>query len=95
VPDTWQVGQVLPDVGAPPANLIAPVQGFGAAWRQLGGPTSQLGWATGPSATIQGAAETFTHGRMVWTADKLIYALLDDGTSQTFPDTFVDSATGG
>jgi hypothetical protein len=90
-PNGWQVGTVLADVGTPPASHVAPAQGFGALWRQLGGPQSPLGWATGPSATIDGAIETFASGRMIWTADRMIYALFDNGTYQPFADNFIES----
>jgi hypothetical protein len=90
-PNGWQDGMILPDVGAAPTGHVVPAQGFGALWRQFGGPQSPLGWATGPAATIDGAIETFANGRMFWTADRMIYALFDNGTYQPFADNFVES----
>ncbi len=91
VPDAWQEGQALSDVGPPPSGHVSPTGAIGAAWRKLGGPKSPLGWPTATGANLSGALETFAGGRMIWTGDRLIYALFGDGTYQSFPDTFVDA----
>jgi hypothetical protein len=91
IPDTYQEGQALSDVGAPPSGRYAPVGAFGALWRQQSGPQSPLGWATTQSGRATGAVQPFVNGRMIWTPDRQIYALTSDGTYQAFPDTFVDA----
>ncbi|HVC33684.1 MAG TPA: zf-HC2 domain-containing protein [Chloroflexota bacterium] len=90
-PDTYQNGEALPDVGAAPAGLFAPVGGLGKLWREQSGLRQALGWATAPEQGVSGAYQDFAAGRMVWTSDKTIYALYSDGTWKSFPDTFVDA----
>ncbi len=89
-PDTWQVTDALADVGPPPAGRFAPVRGYGKVWRQQPGVRSALGWATETDQSLAGAVEPFAHGRLLWTSDRVIYALYADGTWQSFVDTFVD-----
>jgi hypothetical protein len=48
-PDEWRWPTTEPASAAlsPPAGLFEPVRGFGWLWRtHLGGPDSQIGWAT-------------------------------------------------
>lgn len=89
-PDTYQDGEALADVGPAPAGRQAPLQGFGKLWRQQPGLRQTLGWATAPAQEVAGAYEDFAAGHMVWTSDRLIYALFADGTSRSFPDQFVE-----
>ena len=49
--DSWRWDGSFPDGRGltPPSGQYEPVRGFGLAWyEKLGGPSSQLGWATEP-----------------------------------------------
>ena len=62
--DTWQEGQPQddPHLTAPP-GLFQPKRGFGKVWREeLGGPTSQLGWAREEERGFTGMVQAFDGG---------------------------------
>jgi len=88
--DGYQNGQPLPTPTlVPPSGSFAPVGGFGLAWEQQPGVRDQLGWATAARQDFTtGASEEFTHGRMLWTPNRVIYVLYADNTWQSFPDNF-------
>ncbi len=88
-PNSWQAGQPLADVGAPPAGHVAPTGGFGQLWRQQPSVRPALGWATAADQLAPGATENFAKGQMLWTNDHMIYVLFGDGTYQSFVDSFV------
>lgn len=67
-----------------------PIRGFGKVWRETPTLRAAIGAATSPEQPIGGAIEDFEHGTLVWTADRVIYALYSDGTWEQFADTFVD-----
>ncbi|HEX5415030.1 MAG TPA: hypothetical protein VFZ25_05140 [Chloroflexota bacterium] len=90
--DTYQNGQSVPGVGAPPANLVAPAGPFGLVWGQHADVRQSLGWATGPAQNVSGAGEGFAGGEMLWTSDRTIYVLYKDKTGASYPDQFVDPA---
>ncbi|HEX9017250.1 MAG TPA: hypothetical protein VF960_14765, partial [Chloroflexota bacterium] len=87
--DTYVNGEVLSDVGTPPAGLAAPVRSLGKVWRQTD-VRQALGWATGGEQQLTGSVQEFANGRMIWTADKLIYALVTGGSWQSFVDSYPD-----
>ena len=87
--DTWSAGQPEddPSLVAPP-GLFQPRFGFGKVWRDwLRGTPLDPGWARTPEAGYPGAAMRFERGLMLWTDERLIYGLYDDGTYRVFPDT--------
>jgi len=88
--DNWRAGEALLDAGTPPAGLSVPDGPFGKVWREAAGVKEALGWATGPAESLPGAIQEFAAGRLLWTSDRIIYALYPDGTSQSFADRFVD-----
>jgi photosystem II stability/assembly factor-like uncharacterized protein len=66
--DTWQEGQPQddPNLTAPP-GLFQPKRGFGKVWREeLGGPASQIGWATEEERGGTGVVQAFGGGTIVW-----------------------------
>jgi hypothetical protein len=89
-PDDYQSGQPLPTATVvAPTGRFAPSGGFGLAWERQPDVRAQLGWAMAPEQDFTtGALQIFAHGRMFWTADKMIYVLYSDNTWQKFPDTF-------
>jgi len=90
-PDTWTPDQPLyscPDV-APSQSPPTPLSGFGKVWcERLGGPGAAIGWATAAEQGHIGAAMQFQRGLMLWSKDRIIYVLFDDGTWQEFADTY-------
>ena len=88
--DSWQEGEALADAGTPPPGLAAPERGLGKVWREAPGVREALGWAAAPEEPLAGAVEAFAGGRLLWTADRFIYALYADGSGQRFVDSFVD-----
>jgi hypothetical protein len=73
----------------PPPGLFQPRFGFGKVWReQLRGTPLDPGWARSPEAGYTGAAMRFERGLMLWTDERLIYVLSDDGIYRVLPDTF-------
>ena len=66
--DTWQEGQPQddPNLTAPP-GLLQPKRGFGKIWREeLGGPSSQIGWATEEEQGGTGVVQAFGGGAILW-----------------------------
>ncbi len=62
-PDRWQEGQPSGGFYAPPPDRYEPVRGFGLVWReQLGGPRSQIGWATAPESLSRAEVQSFDRG---------------------------------
>ncbi len=88
--DTWSVGQMDEDPALiPPPGLFQPRAGFGKVWReQLRGTSLDPGWARSPERGYTGAAMRFERGVMLWTDERLIYVLSDDGAWRVFPDLF-------
>jgi len=94
-PDTYENGEPLADVGTPPPGRLVPIDGLGKLWRQQAGLRQALGWATAAPRAVSGAYEQFAAGTMLWTSDRIIYALYADGTWQSFEDRFVDATPTG
>jgi len=50
----------------PPPGLFEPIRGFGFVWFNfLGGPTSQIGWATDQEKGFCATVQRFEHG-LIW-----------------------------
>jgi YVTN family beta-propeller protein len=80
--DTWQEGQPQddPNLVAPP-GLFQPKRGFGKVWReQLGGPASQIGWATEEERGFTGVVQAFDGGTILWSDRGTAYVLYADGS---------------
>ena len=88
--DTWDPSLPEEDPSlVPPPGLFQPRSGFGKVWReQLRGTPLDPGWATGSEQGYTGAAMRFERGIMLWTDERLIYVLADDGTWKVAQDTF-------
>jgi len=67
-----------------------PVRGFGKVWREQPDLRAALGTAIEAEHGIGAVVEEFEHGLLVWTADRLIYALYSDGSWEQYADTFHD-----
>ena len=63
-------------LAAPNPNLQEPRQGFGKIWRQLGGPTGALGWATAEEESYPATIQYFQRGAAVQRPDGTEYSLL-------------------
>jgi hypothetical protein len=61
VPAAWD-GSPAADRGQPPANLQAPVRGFGYVWGQSDELFSELGWATDNEKGFCAAVQNFERG---------------------------------
>ncbi len=78
--DTWVPPQREGGYFTPPAGLIEPQRGFGKVWRErLGGPTSQIGWATSPEVAVQGQVQIFDNGFAFIDEDGEVKILLVNG----------------
>lgn len=49
-----------------------------------------LGAPSGSAQNVGGAIESFQHGTLLWTPDRVIFAMFADGGWEQHPDTFVD-----
>jgi hypothetical protein len=90
-PDTWTSDQPpysCPDV-APSQSPPTPLAGFGKVWcEQLGGPNSEIGWATHQEQVFPDDRWVdCEHGMMLWSSQWGeqwgVFALYDDGTWKT------------
>jgi hypothetical protein len=89
-PDTWVDGEPTPEpVGTPPAGMYAPVRGFGKLWHEMPGLRQMLGWAVDQESGVTGAWQAFQNGNALWTSDKIIRVMYDDGTWTRHADTYV------
>ncbi len=72
-----------------PTCAIMPVLGFGNIWTTYPTVRSRLGCPVEPEKGIWSAEETFIGGMMFWRSDlTLIYVLYNNGTWQSFADTW-------
>lgn len=79
-----------PLAGEPPQGLFRPEGLFAIVWENTPRIQADLGWArqAGPGST-SAAYQRFDNGVMVWRQDTgQIYAFFNDGTWQSFKDTF-------
>ena len=88
--DTWDSSLPEEDPSlVPPPGLFQPRFGIGKVWREhLRGTSLDPGWATEAERGYTGAAMRFERGFMLWTDERLIYVLADDGTWKVAQDTF-------
>jgi len=88
--DTWQDDDPTPVPGpTPPPGYYAPVRGFGKVWLANPGLRQALGWATDQESGRTGAWQPFAGGNGLWTSDRVIHVLYDDGTWESYPDNYV------
>jgi hypothetical protein len=88
--DTWQEGEPVPTVeGTTPDGGYIPVRGFGKLWANNPALRQKLGYATEPEATVGAVWQPFEHGIALWTSDRTIRMMYEDGIWQHFDDTFV------
>jgi len=72
-----------------PACSITPILGFGQIWNTYPEVRDRLGCPVEVELNTWSAEETFIGGYMFWRGDlRLIYALYNDGTWQSFVDTW-------
>lgn len=74
-----------PEIGgySPPPGLQEPKRGFGQIWRdELGGPNSELGWATYHEQGFDDHWVDCEQGMMLWSEQWGMFVLYDDGTWQ-------------
>jgi hypothetical protein len=89
-PDTWQDGDPMPSpTVTPPPGLYAPVRGFGKLWYGDESIRLALGWATTPETATTGAWQDFQRGHALWTTDRVIRFMYEDGLWERFADTYV------
>ncbi|MDQ6695605.1 MAG: zf-HC2 domain-containing protein [Chloroflexota bacterium] len=93
-PDTWQdiTATPLPVAAVatvePGPGLYVPVRGFGKIWHENDSLRLQLGYATEPEANMTAAWQPYDHALALWTSDRVIRFLYDDGIWARFEDTF-------
>jgi serine/threonine-protein kinase len=87
--DTWVEGEPVPTVegGAPEGGYI-PVRGFGKLWASDPALRQKIGYATEPETSVDAVWQPFEHGRALWTSDRTIRMMYEDGIWQHFNDTF-------
>jgi hypothetical protein len=74
-----------------PACSITPILGFGQIWTTHPTVRNRLGCPVELELNTWSAEEKFTGGFMFWRGDlRLIYSLYNDGTWQSFVDTWVE-----
>ncbi|MBZ0289050.1 MAG: hypothetical protein K8I30_15635, partial [Anaerolineae bacterium] len=74
--DLYMEGAPDPEAEAPD-GLYTPTRGFGRVWEELGGPDSDLGWATTPEIGFDSArqpASTRSYTTYILGPDTIIYA---------------------
>jgi hypothetical protein len=86
--DTWTEAEPVPAPLTPPAGYYEPVRGFGKVWRSDADLHQRLSWATDYETPVTAAWQPFAGGSMLWTSDRLIRVLYDDGTWSSFVDTY-------
>ncbi len=76
--------------GEPPTGFFRPEGSTALVWQNNLRAQQDLGWARQANPTTTGGAyQKFEHGTMVWRQDtSQVYVFLDDGTWQSFADTF-------
>jgi hypothetical protein len=75
--DLFSPDQVQPaPLTMPDSTFIEPRQGFGKIWRQLGGPTSALGWGASEEQSYPATIQYFQRGVAIQRPDSTVYALL-------------------
>lgn len=88
-PDTWQEGEPIPPTGGtPPVGKYAPVRGFGKLWATNESVRAALGWATQPETSVGSVWQQFERGSGLWTDDRTIRFLYEDGIWERFDDTY-------
>ena len=82
----------LPDGGEAPAGFFRPNGLFAERWKASPAVQAQLGFAQSEfQVSTAGALQQFEHGVMFWRQDTAsLYALFNDGSWQSWPDTFVE-----
>ena len=81
-----------PLTGEPPAGLYRPEGPLADWWAADADLQARLGWAVSTSPEpVDMAQQAFATGVMLWRSDtRTIYALADDGSWASYPDTFVE-----
>ncbi|MDQ3927905.1 MAG: hypothetical protein M3328_02030, partial [Chloroflexota bacterium] len=87
--DTWVEGEPVPTVeGDTPDGGYVPVRGFGKIWANNPTLRQKIGYATEPETSVDAVWQPFEHGMAVWTSDRTIRMMYEDGIWQHFNDTF-------
>ncbi len=88
--DTWVEGESVPTVeGDTPQGGYVPVRGFGKVWANNPGLRQKIGYATEPETSVDAVWQPFEHGMALWTSDRTIRMMYEDGIWQHFNDTFL------
>jgi hypothetical protein len=85
--DELRVGEPEPEsLALPDPDLRQPRLGFGRVWRDLGGPSAPIGWATVGERTFQLTVQSFENGTMLRTGltrpgdvEPILYAVHANG----------------
>lgn len=87
--DTWVEGEPIPSVGGtPPPGAYIPIRGFGKVWANTEGIRQALGYAVDQETNIDAVWQPFEHGYALWTSDRTIRFLYDDGGWEHYNDTY-------
>ena len=89
--DTWENGEAMPGPTAvPPDGFYVPERGFGKIYYDPKNVAIReaLGWALEPGQLVRIVYQVFEHGAAYWTDDGQIQFVYEDGTGQTFDDTY-------
>jgi hypothetical protein len=88
--DTWVEGEVEPlPSRTPTPGYYLPVRGFGKLWNANPDLQIALGFAIEQEQATTGAWQPYERGYALWTADKVIRFLYNDGLWVRFEDTYV------
>ncbi|HET9493844.1 MAG TPA: zf-HC2 domain-containing protein [Chloroflexia bacterium] len=88
--DTWVEGEVepLPSRTPTPGHYM-PIRGFGKLWHSNPDLQIALGFAVEPEQATTGAWQPYDRGQALWTADRVIRFMYNDGLWVRFEDTYV------
>lgn len=86
--DTWQEGEPL-SAHLPPSGLYVPERGFGKLWRTNDAVRRALGWAVAPESEVTAAWQPYKGGSALWTSDRMIRFMYNDGIWERFEDKYI------
>jgi hypothetical protein len=88
--DMWVEGEAEPLPGRTPTpGYYVPIRGFGKLWHANPDLQIALGFAVEPEQATTGAWQPYERGQALWTADKVIRFMYNDGLWVRFEDTYV------
>jgi hypothetical protein len=88
--DNWIEGEVEPlPSRTPTPGFYVPIRGFGKLWNANPDLQIALGFAVEPEQATTGAWQPYERGQALWTADRVIRFMYNDGLWVRFEDTYV------